>query len=74
MKINFEDWKVETFISNTVIYLSENNVLLVSTKDNQVLSKLSLRDNNVIIEFTTVPINVPTTGINSVQFLDDRAL
>jgi len=69
MKINVDHWKLETFIPSTAIYVSENNVLLVSTKDNQLLAKLSLKDNNVVIEFSNVQINVPVTGIKSVQFL-----
>lgn len=72
MKINIDDWKLETFIPSTAIFVSEKNVLLVSTKDNQLLAKLSLLDNNVVIEFTSVDINVPVTGIKSVQFLVEK--
>lgn len=74
MIINVDDWELETFIPSTAIYVSKNNVLLVSTKDNQLLAKLSLEDNNVVIEFSTVQTNVPVTGIKGVQFLVDRAL
>lgn len=73
METRVDDWNLETFIPSTRIYISENNVLLVSSKDNELLAKVSLQDKNVVIEFSKVKINVPITGIKSVQFLPQKA-
>ncbi|NEZ44518.1 hypothetical protein [Paenibacillus alvei] len=68
-KITIDPWEIESFIDNATIYVSENKVLLISNDNDAILAKLVLEDNSAVVEFTTVTVNVPVSGIKKVQFL-----
>jgi len=67
-KSSLNGWEVETHISNTSVYSSPRGVVLMDVNNSHCLARLTLREENVIIEFNTVKINIPANQ-KVIQFL-----
>lgn len=67
-KASVNGWEVESLSGKKSVYSSPRGVVLMDVENSQCLARLTLKDEHVIIEFTTVKINIPA-GQKLIQFL-----